>query len=250
MAAIEQLYSESLDRMVQEELFIQAADDMQVSVSNAEVDRAVATVQQQAGLDEAGFWQAVAQQGLTRAQYLSDVRRQLLRLKVLNQRARGRVNITEEQVRDRYDMLVARSRRTAQFEAAHVFFEVPSGANATQIAEVRHRAEAAREAMNDEEAFWDAGGQTLGTLSQGSLPEPLEDALMQLDDGEISGVVRGPSGFHIFLLEGRQAASSNVPPYEQMRMRVYQQMMEEEMQQQERLFITELRRRAVIDLRL
>jgi len=68
--------------------------------------------------------------------------------------------------------------------------------------------------------------------------------------GEISDVVRGPSGFHLFLLEGRQAASSNVPAYEELRMRVYQQMMEEEMQQQERLFIVELRRRAVIDLRL
>ena len=44
-------YRETLDRMIQEELFIQAADDMQVSVTNAEVDRAIRNVQTQAGLD-------------------------------------------------------------------------------------------------------------------------------------------------------------------------------------------------------
>lgn len=250
MAAIEELYRETLDRMVQEELFIQAADDMQVSVSSAEVDRAISNVQTQAGLSDTAFWQAVAQQGFSRTQYRSDVQRQLLRLKVLNRRARDRVNITEEQVRARYDMLVARTRRTAQFEAAHLFIEVPSGAGATQVREIRLRAEALRAEMTDEEAFWAAGGETLGTLSQGSLPQQLEDTLMSLDEGQLSDVVRGPSGFHIFLLEGRQAASSNLSPYQEVRMRIYRQMMEEAMQSQERLFVAELRRRAVVDVRL
>ncbi len=250
MAAIEQLYGEVLDRMVQEELFIQAAGDMQVTVTRAEVDRAIGNVRQQSGLSETDFWQAVRAQGFAPEQYRADVRRQLLRLKVLNHRARGRVNITEDQVRQRYDMLVARSNRTAQFTAAHVFVEVASGASATEVADARRRASAARDAMEDADDFWDAGGVSLGTLSEGSLPRPLEDALMRLEEGEISGVVRGPSGFHIFLLESRQQASSSVPPYDQVRMQIYQQMMGTAMEQQERVFVAELRRAALIDLRL
>jgi len=250
MSAIEQLYSEVLDRMVQEELFIQAADEMQVSVTRAEVDRAIGNVRQQSGLSEDAFWQAVRAQGFQPEQYRADVRRQLLRLKVLNHRARGRVNITEDQVRQRYDMLVARSRRTSQFVAAHVFVELPSGASATEVAAARRRAAEARDDMDDEDGFWDAGGVSLGTLSEGSLPSQLEDALMGLDEGEISDVVRGPSGFHIFLLESRQQASSTVPPYDQVRMQIYQQMMGTAMEQQEQVFVAELRRRALVDLRL
>ena len=90
----------------------------------------------------------------------------------------------------------------------------------------------------------------LGTFDQGDLPEQLESALLDLDQGEISEVVRGPAGFHIFLLESREQASSSVPPYDEARMPIYQQMMEEAMGQQEELFLAELRRQAVVVIRL
>lgn len=250
MAAIEQLYREVLDRMIQEELFLQAADEMQVSVSRAEVDRAIANVQRQSGLDDATFWEAVRGQGFTEEQYRGDVRRQLLRLKVLNFRARGRVNITEEQVRERYEMLIARERRTAEFTAAQIFFEVPSGATATEVARIRSEAEAARDDVEGADDFWSEGGMRLGTLRQGELPDSLEDALMNLDVGEIGEVVRGPAGFHIFLLMDRQQSAEGAPAYEDMRMQIYQQMMEGAMARQEELLLAELRRAAVIDIRL
>lgn len=251
MAAIEQLYRELLDRMVQEELFLQAAASMSdtITVTRAEVDRAIANVRRQSGLEDAQFWEAVRAQGFTEEQYRNDVRRQLLRLKVLNHRARGRVNITEEQVRARYDMLVARARRTAQFTAAQLFFEVPEGASATEVAAARARAQAARTGLTPS-TFHAAGGMDLGTLSQGDLPEALEGTLMGLSPGQISDPVRGPAGFHVFLLMDRQQAAETVPPYDQVRMQVYQQMMEEAMTRQEAIFLAELRRQAVIDLRL
>ena len=218
MAAIEQLYGEVLDRMVQEQLFTQAATEMQVSVTTAEVDRAI---------QEAQFWEAVRAQGFSPDQYRADVRRQLLRLKVLNNRARGRVNITEEQVRERYEMEVARARRTAQYRAAQLYFPIPDGATATEVAEARRQAQAARDSISDPGEFWAAGGQSLGRLAEGSLAGSLEDALMGLDVGDISGVVRGPTGFHIFLLEAREAATANIPAYEQVRMQIYQAMLGE-----------------------
>lgn len=250
MAAIEQLYQEILGRMIEEELFIQAADAMQVSVSNAEVERAIGNVRNQSGLSEAQFWQAVRQQGFGPEQYRTDVRRQLLRLKVLNHRARGRVNITEDQVRERYDELVARSNRTAQFHAWGLFFPLEAGASATEVAAARRSAEEARADVGDLQEFQAYGASDLGTLSQGDLPSEFEDALMGVDEGEMTPVIRGPSGYVVFWLVERGQASSELPPYEQVRMEIYQQMMGQEMERQEELFITELRRQAVIDLRL
>ncbi len=253
MAAIEQLYNQLLERMVQEELFIQAAERMQVSVTRAEVDRAVGNVQRQARLSDADFWEAVRGQGFSPEQYRADVRRQLLRLKVLNMRARGRVNITDEQVRERYDTMVARQQHEQRYRAAQIFIPVAAEASEADLAAARDRITQVRAQISTADQFEmqmaSIGGGDLGWLSQGDLPEVLEEEIRALEVGVISQPIRGPSGLHIFLVRERQSGS-DVPSYEQLRTQIYSQMMEEAMTQQEETFLAELRRQAVVDLRL
>jgi peptidyl-prolyl cis-trans isomerase SurA len=254
MAAIEALYSQLLDRMVQEELFIQAAERMQVSVTRAEVDRAIGNVQRQAGLSDEDFWTAVQGQGFTTEQYRADVRRQLLRLKVLNNWARNRVNITEEQVRQRYDMTIARERRSSTYNTDQIFVEIPAGAGAAEVAEARARAQAIRDAI-ESGADFDAAmaahdGGNLGWLSQGDLPLEVENVVLTLNPGDISQPVRGPAGFQLFRLVERQQAGAGQQAYAEVRMQIYQEMMEEAMTHQEEIFLAELRRQAVVDVRL
>jgi peptidyl-prolyl cis-trans isomerase SurA len=254
MAAIQTLYTELLERMVQEELFIQAADELDVTVTRAEVDRAIANVQRQSQLQDAEFWEAVRGQGFTPEQYRADVRRQLLRLKVLNQRARGRVNITEAQVRARYDEQVARGRRTSRFNANNIFIELSDTANATQVAAAQRQAAEIRARIHNAEDFAREmaaiGGGELGWLSQGELPEVLEDELMNLDPGEVGQPVRSDAGIFIFLLLEREQGATNAPAYADVRMDIYGEMMETAMREQETIYLAELRRQAVIDLRL
>ncbi|MCA9617129.1 MAG: peptidyl-prolyl cis-trans isomerase, partial [Myxococcales bacterium] len=82
---------------------------------------------------------------------------------------------------------------------------------------------------------------------QGDLPEALEEVLLALQPGEISDPVRGPSGFHVFLLHERERGDASVPPFEQMRDQIYQEMMGRAMERQERLFLEELRRGAIVE---
>lgn len=252
-ARIRALYDDLIEQLVDQELIAQAARRMQVTVSRDDVNRAIQNVRTQSELGEDEFWQAVEQQGFTEAEYRRDVRQQLLRLKVLNQRVRSRVNITEENVRERYEMKMRKARQALEFRASHVFLAVPDDATATEIKEIRERAEELRRGLTPEsfeEATRTYGGGDLGWLSQGDLPDTLEDALLSLETGEISPVVRGSAGFHIFLLRERQRGKAELPSYEQYRERLYQEMVQEAMAQQEELFLEDLRRRAVIDVRL
>jgi peptidyl-prolyl cis-trans isomerase SurA len=150
--------------------------------------------------------------------------------------------------------MVARARRTASFVPAHIFIPVPDTASATETAAARRRAEDVREGITDvdsfEEAMDEVGGSELGTLSQGDLAPALEEALLGLSPGEVSPAIRGPAGFHIFLLRSRERASANLPAYDDVRMQIYRQMVESAMSRQERIFLSELRRRAIIDVRL
>ncbi|MBK7776410.1 MAG: SurA N-terminal domain-containing protein [Sandaracinaceae bacterium] len=252
VALRERLYTEILDRLIDEELIRQAATRMSLRVSTEDVERAIANVRRQNNLGEPEFWDAVREQGFTPAQYRDDLRRQLLRLKVLNQRARGRVNITED-VRARYDEEVRRTNRALRFRASHVFVELPAGSNASEVAATRLRAEelqARLTASNFQAAIAEVGGGELGWLRQGDLPQELEEQLMTLEEGQVSGVVRGPGGFHVFLLHEREQSEGDVPPYDEVREYIFRQMLDVAMARQEELFLTELRRGAMIERRI
>lgn len=252
-AAMRQLYDQLLDGLIHEALISQTARKMQIRVTPPEIEQAIHNVRQQSGLADREFWDAVRGQGFTEAQYRTDVRRQLLRLKVLNQRVRGRVNITEEDLRRRYREEVTRKSREVRFHASHLFFPLPEGGSASQKAAVRAQAQAVREELTAEtfEAkLEELAGGDLGWLSEGDLPPALENALSALSPGEISQPVVGTSGLHILLLHERDQGAGKVPSFEDVREQYEQQMMQAAMQRQQKQFLEELQKQAVVQRRL
>lgn len=250
---IARLYDQLLTQLVEDELIEQSARKMAVRVSSLEIDQAIGNVQTQNGMTDEQFWQAVESQGFTKKGYRQDVRKQLLRLKVINQRVRSRVHIGEDQIREAYDERVRQGRRHQRFRAAHVFLGLQAEASATEVADAVGQAEAIRAGLttkNFDAKMGEVGGGDLGWLDQGDLPAELEEALLELDAGEIGAPVRGPSGVHVFMLRERQAGKSQIPPYDEAKAALQQRLMGEALQKQEKLFLGDLRREAVVDTRL
>jgi peptidyl-prolyl cis-trans isomerase SurA len=251
-ARIKQLYDRLLQQLVDDELVEQAAKKSQVSASTADIDQAIENVRRQNGMSEDAFWEAVRGQGFTERQYREDVRKQLLRLKVVNQRVRSHVNISDQTVHEAYDDRVRNARRSLKFHAAHIFTPLSATASATDVARALKDSKELRAQLtqdNFDSFAAQKGGGDLGWLAQGELPKVFESTLLGLSDGQISEPVRGPAGMHIFLLRERQTGAASVPSYEDMRAELQRELLDKAMQRQEELFIKGLRREAVIELR-
>ncbi len=249
---IKKLYDHFLGELVDEELIQQTARKMSITVSSAEVDQAIENVRRQNSLTPEQFWQAVKAQGFAEKQYREDVRRQLLRLKVTNQRVRSRVNLTDETIKEEYDDRVRQARRHQRFHAAHIFLPLAATASATDVSKATKLAHELRSALtpqNFDATMTERGGGDLGWLDQGDLPEELETALLSLEMGELSQPVRGPSGIHIFLLRERQAGAATIQPFAEAKDTIYRDLLDKAMARQQDIFLKELRRSAVIDLR-
>lgn len=252
MALMQQLYGELLNQLIDERLLEQEARKLSVSVTSTDVDRAIENVQKQSGLSDAEFWDAVRGQGFMMDQYKADVRRQLLRLKVVNQKVRTRVNITEDDVRRRYEQELRDARKAAQFNVAHVFVPVEES-TATQLATAREAAQRVRGRLTAESfdaAMNDVGGGDLGWVRQSDLPESLSQALVSLEPGQISAPVRGPSGYHIFLLRERREGEQSIGNYDQVKNELYREMLDQSMAKQEVAYLSELRKQSLISRRL
>ena len=249
MARLKELYEELLTFLVDEQLIRQLASSGGIRATDADVDNAIENLRLQNNMTEEEFNEALASQGLSQGQYRQDLKRQLIRLKVMNERVRSRVNVTEEQVRSRYEQRARAEGSELRFHVSHVVVPVAEGASAIQVAAKRQEAETLRASLTPENFNARApqlGGGDLGWLTQGDLPEELERALLPLNAGEIGSPVRGSSGFHIFFLQDRQVGAG-FPSYDEMKQELYREMLDAAMTRQEKIFLDEIRRKAVIN---
>jgi len=248
MSRLKELYDELLTFLIDEELIRQMARTSGIRVTNADVDAAIENLRLQNNMTEEQFKQALEAQGLAEAQYRQELKRQLIRFKVMNERVRSRVNVTEDEVRARYEQRARGEGNELRFHVSHLVVPVEEGASATRIATVYREAQLIRNALTPENfnaRAEELGGGDLGWISQADLPEDLESALSSLNPGEISQPVRTGAGFHIFFLEDRQVGEG-FPTYEEMRQELYREMLDAAMLRQEKIFLDEMRRKAVV----
>ncbi len=247
---IQQAYTAIIDQMIDEILIRRAAQSTQARVTNEEIDRAISSIKQNYGVDDAQFAEGIAQDGFTEASFREHIRRQLLRRHVVSQRAAQRITIRPEQVRARYDAELANVDRNRAFRASHVFLAVAPGSSAAEVESARARAAALRAELTPETfeaAMTEHGGGSLGVVRRGDLSTDMVSALDELEAGEISEPVRSEAGFHIFLLHERQEPS--IPPFETAQARVENLLREEQLARLDEQIIRELRRDVNINKR-
>ena len=249
MARLKELYDELLTFLIDERLIRQIARESGIRVTDADVDNAIENLRLQNNLTEEQFQEALAQQGFSEAQYRNDLKRQLLRLKVMNERVRARVNITEEEVRARYEEKARETGNEIRLDVSHIMIPVEEGSTATEVAAVRQQADTIRDELTPdsfESKAVDLGGGELGWISPDDLPAELGQSLGRMRAGEISTPIRGNTGFHIFFVRDRQVGN-DFPSFDEMKQELYREMLDSAMRRQEKVFLKEVRRKATIN---
>lgn len=249
MARLKELYQELLTFLIDEKLLRQLAAETGIRVTEADIDNAIENLRLQNNLTEEQFQQALDAQGFSMSQYRRDLKRQLLRLKVMNERVRSRVNVTEEAVRARYEQKARETGNEVKIQLSHIMIPVGDDASAIEVAAIRQRADQIRDEVtpnNFDAKAEELGGGDLGWISPTDLPADLGQAVGTLLGGEISQPVRGNTGFHIFYAKDRQVGS-DFPSYDEMKQELYREMLDAAMIRQEKVFLDEERRKAVIN---
>ena len=249
------LYRETLDRMVDDALIRRAAQRSHVTVNDADVDRMIDGMARQRNVSAQEIYDAIEGEGISRAEYRSFMEAEVLRLRLMNVRVRSRVNIGESDIAEEYRRRIREASDHAPFHAAHIFFAFPETPTAAQIAETQRRAEAAvaelhtgaeftalARQLSDDAATREHGGD-LGMIdpedTEAPPPEWLVDALRDLQPGQNSGAVRGENGYHVFHLIERQPVTT--PPLASVRNDLFNELLQREMDRQQRAYLRELR---------
>lgn len=255
------LRGQVLDDMVNEELIVQAGEQAKIEVESSEVQAALDEIKQQNGLDDAGLQQLLTQQGFTMANYKQDLRRQIMRLRAINQLVAPKVNVTDDDVRARYDELQRRSQAVSDVRLAHILISLPQHPSEQEIDSAKKRAADAVARLRAGEDFaavcadvsddqsTKASGGELGWFQRGSLQDPAwENVVFTMNKDEVRGPIGGDSGFQIF--KALETKSSGLKPFAQMKEQLKGELRHREMEKQSAAWIEELRKKAYIDIKV
>ncbi len=271
-AAESQIFKDMLEKMIDEELEMQAADRAKVSITPDEVDNAVKTIASSRGIDPAALMREAAKTGLTEMEYREELRRQLLEGKMLQLRVKGRVRITEEDVKAMYERTLREERKRREYEAAWIVLRIYPGSSPDAVAQ---REALARKIVDDyrvkkvpfgelaksysdDTATRDKGGDIGVRAPQGSpqavqgrrptLAAELDAAVLPLEQGQITEPIKIADALVIVQLVDRQA--SRYTTYEAAKPEMLQRLQTEILEKAKRKWLEELKAKTHLDVRL
>ena len=257
--AWDELKRKSLDALIDSKLMQAQAVELKLSVTPDEVDRAVEQVKQQNNLDDATFTQALKAQGYTMEGYRKGLKKQILELKVMNTAVRSRVSVSDDEVMAAYKQSERQMSQERQSHLRQILVAVTDKAAADEVD--RRRAVAAKvvelarggtsfvelaKQYSDDDATKGSGGD-LGYIAKGTLVETLDDAVAQMEPGDVRGPLRTERGWVVLQLVDRKAG--DMKSYEEVRDSLKKQLYDQQVDKAQQAWLKELRKKAHIDIR-
>lgn len=237
-----------LEYMINNILFQQEAERLEIQVSDSEVEMHLERIKQEHNLDSQDLKNFLSQQDMDIQDYKDWLKEEIKRNMLLSSRVRQKVVVTEEEIQEYYQ-----DNQELYEQPGDVKLQLIMHADRDRLQEIRAEieagelefSEAAREFSQGPSA--DQGGE-MGSLSWDDLSGSWQEALLPMQPGEMSEVFTLEDNYALILLQEKQI-KSQTPLQEvrdDIRERIYQRKLERRYQE----FVQDLRSRAAVDIRL
>ncbi|NBF41107.1 MAG: peptidylprolyl isomerase [Spirochaetes bacterium] len=240
--------SNILEGMINEELLYQEAQQQGISASESEVEQQIQQYKGQYG--EEGFASALANAGMNEEQLRSEISRSLTIQNLLEEEVTSGIDVTDEEVREFYEENTQMFEESQSVKASHILIDTRDAETEEAKEEARARAEDLLEQLEGGADFAELAreysegpsaqnGGSLPQFSRGEMVPPFEEAAFALEAGEISDVVETRFGFHIIRVE--EKSEGGATPYEEVEPQIAQYLEQQKQQEAVQTYLDELK---------
>lgn len=209
--AMKQIREQVLHQLETERIEILEAQKNNVTVSAADVDRAIDNILKDNHITQDQLTQMLARSNVKLATLRSQIASQVAWSKTVQNQYGDRVEISKEDV-DAEMARLAEGRDKPHYLVAEIFQSVD---NPEDDDKVRKNMDQIEEQLRSGASFGDvarqfsqnptaASGGDLGMVVDGQLPKELNDALSKMRPGALSLPIRSTGGYYILYLRGRE----------------------------------------------
>ncbi|MEW5709693.1 MAG: peptidylprolyl isomerase [Pseudomonadota bacterium] len=210
----EALRRQILERLIMDRIQVQYARQTGLRIDDFQLDRAIAAIAEQNRMPVAQFREVLARDGVDYADFREEIRKEMILARLREREIDSRIAVSEGEI-DNFLATQATQITGGEYAVSHILVRVPEQATSGEIQARRARAEAALAELKTGKPFAQVAavysdapdalqGGYLGWRPLGRLPELFAEAVVKLNPGEVSDILRSPNGFHILRLEDRR----------------------------------------------
>lgn len=247
---------QALNDLVEQMILTQEAAKLGITVTDAEIDRSIENVKGRLDMSDEQMNEMLTKQNLTTEQFRNQWRLQILSGKLVSTLVKGRIAVTDEEIKDLYKQYYGEIENADEVEIAHILISFDASEEQQALQKANKVAELAKSGSNfsklvseySDDTFSKDKEGVLGYFNKGELVSELEDVVSVTEVGKTSGPVKTISGFHIIkVLDRNTLDESSVDQYrEQLRQEIYKQKVTEELEK----YIAGIRENAYIEIKL
>ena len=216
------LEKQILERMIMDMLQMQYAKETGVRVDDVQLNQAMTRIAQQNNFPSlAEFRSKLEADGVDFNKFREEIRGEIISTRLREREIESKLVISDGEV-DNYLANKARMGNSGEeFHLAHILIVVPEQASAENIQAARERAEKALSQLKGGADFAQVAagssdakdalkGGDLGWLPGDRIPPLFANELQNLKPGQITAVLRSPSGFHVLKLIDKRSGNAPV----------------------------------------
>ena len=252
---IKELEGPFLEELINLRLQLQAARQMRLGVSEAEIDGSIDEIKSQYNLTDESLNASLEAEGLTVTEYRTRLSDQILLQKTINFTVRSKVVITDMKIEEYYNKNKDLFAEKESLKIRQIFFLDPKDSSARS--DLLIKAEGIAKDIQDGKDFSELAGELsegpekefggdLGYLKLGTALKEVEDAALALKIGEVSKPFWSPAGLHIIKLEDRRGDGGVDKVRDQIKEKLFQEAFESKYRQ----WRAGLREKAYIEIKL
>jgi len=215
------LHKQVLERLIVKRLQLEIAASNNVRVDDQTLNLALHNIATQNNLSLAQFRDVLEKDGFNFDKFRENIRDEITIRRLQARQVDNRVTVTDREVEDFLATQGAHASANREYHLAHILIAVPEASSPEKIQAARRKAEEVLHELRSGADFSQIAvassdgqqalqGGDLGWRKAGQLPTIFSDVVVKLQDGEVSDLIRSPSGFHIIKLVKVRGESQHV----------------------------------------
>jgi peptidyl-prolyl cis-trans isomerase SurA len=248
---------EILEQMVNEKIAQDKILDMELQVTEAEIDSTVESIKQSSQLTQEDLISQLKIEGLTYERFRKELKEDLQRRRLVNYEVNSKTIVTEKQITEYYNEHIDDYKTDGRVHIAGIFLMQNNPEDKEELAELTGKANSILARIRNGEDFGTLArefsrgpgaedGGNLGALQISQIDPDVWKIVKELPEGGVTGPILRESSIQIIKLIKREDAL--VKPLEEVRDSIYEGLYAEEIEKRYASWIKDLREDSYIKI--